>query len=65
MVFRVLDANVPVVTNAAKQLAPGSTSAEIGGMGTALSKQKTNAEGQEGKEQLGRAQLRGRRFSWV
>jgi len=46
--------------NAAKQLAPGSISAQIGAMGTALSKGKSSAEGQEGREQLW-----GRRFSWL
>ena len=35
MVFRALDANTRKLMNAAEQLVPGSTSAEIGAIGTA------------------------------
>jgi hypothetical protein len=41
MVSRALDAaNAREVTNAAEQLVPGSISAKIGAMGTALSRRK-------------------------
>ena len=71
MVFRALDANARKLTNAAEQLAPGSTSAEIGeigAIGTAHSEGKV-ADSQTCRSKCRRAgrreQLGGRKFSWL
>ena len=68
MVFRALDANARKLTNAAEQLAPGSTSAEIGAIGTAHSEGKV-ADSQTRRSKCRRVgrreQLEGRKFSWL